>query len=108
MTDVVDHVFDTVGGPEGYRFIDNVKPGGTISPVFLGEYHRERAAELGITFHAGQVHSDGAQLAALAELIDGGRLTVGIDSVFPLVDAAKAHGRAAAGHIQGKIVLQVV
>jgi NADPH:quinone reductase-like Zn-dependent oxidoreductase len=33
---------------------------------------------------------------------------VGIDSVFPLVDAAAAHERAERGHIQGKIVLWVV
>jgi NADPH:quinone reductase-like Zn-dependent oxidoreductase len=37
-----------------------------------------------------------------------GRLRAGIDSVFPLADAAKAHERAERGHVQGKIVLPVV
>lgn len=104
----VDHLFDTVGGPHGYRLLPVVKPGGTISPVFYGEYHRERAAELGITFTSGQVHSDGPQMAELARLIDTGRLRVGIDSVFPLADAPKAHERAERGHIQGKIILQII
>lgn len=103
----IDHVIDTVGGPHGHRFLRVVKNGGTISPVFHGEYHRERAAEQGITFPHGQVHSDGAQMGELAGLIDRGLLRVGIDSVFPLADAAKAHERAEQGHIQGKIVLEV-
>ncbi|MEV0971625.1 NADP-dependent oxidoreductase [Microtetraspora glauca] len=104
----VDHLLDTVGGLQGHRFLPVVKAGGTISPVFFGEYHHDRAAELGITFASGQVHSDGAQMAELARLIDTGAVRVGIDSVFPLADAARAHDRAEQGHIQGKIVLQVV
>jgi len=104
----VDHVIDTVGGPHGHRFLAVVKPGGTISPVFLGEYHRDAAAERGVTFPSGQVHSDGTQLAELARMIDDGTLRVGIDSVYPLSEAAAAHRRAEQGHLQGKIVLRVV
>jgi NADPH:quinone reductase-like Zn-dependent oxidoreductase len=103
----VDHLFDTVGGPRGYRFLPVVRRGGTISPVFYGEYHRDRAAELGISFESGQVHSDGPQMAELAHLIDAGLLHAGIDSVFALTDAPKAHERAEKGHIQGKIILRV-
>jgi NADPH:quinone reductase-like Zn-dependent oxidoreductase len=103
----VDHVLDTVGGPDGHRFLRTVRRGGTISPVFWGEYHKERGPELGITFPSGQVHSDGARMAVLAGLIEAGRVRVGIDSVFPLADAAKAHRRAEEGHIEGKIVLSV-
>jgi NADPH:quinone reductase-like Zn-dependent oxidoreductase len=54
------------------------------------------------------VHSDGAQLEELARLADAGLLRAGIDSVFPLADAARAHERAERGHVQGKIVLRVV
>jgi NADPH:quinone reductase-like Zn-dependent oxidoreductase len=104
----VDHLIDTVGGPRGFRFLPTVKPGGTISPVFYGEYHREQAAKRGITFPSGQVHSDGAQMGELARMIDEGRIRVGIDSVFTLLDAPKAHERAEQGHIQGKIVLRVI
>ena len=103
----VDHVFDTVGGPHGHRLLGVLKRGGTLSPVFVGECHRERAAARGITFPSGQVHSDGAQIAELAQLLDVGRVRVGVDSIFPLADAQKAHERAEQGHIQGKIVLRV-
>ncbi|WUN35933.1 NADP-dependent oxidoreductase [Kitasatospora sp. NBC_00315] len=103
----VDHLVDTVGGPDGHRLLPVIRPGGTLSPVFLGEYHRERAHEAGITFKGGQVRSDGQQMGALAALIESGRLRVGVDSVFPLERAADAHRRADRGHIQGKIVLRV-
>ncbi|MBB5874243.1 NADPH:quinone reductase-like Zn-dependent oxidoreductase [Allocatelliglobosispora scoriae] len=103
----VDVVIDTVGGPHGHRFLDVLAPGGVLSPVFFGDYHRDRAAELGIAVVGGQVRSDGAGLAELARLIDAGRVRIGIDSVFDLADAAAAHERAERGHIQGKIVLRV-
>ena len=103
----VDLVVDTVGGPHGHRFLRVLKRGGILAPIFFGEYHRERAAELGITVVGGQVHSDGPQMTELARLMDAGQLRVGIDSVFPLADAAKAHERAEQGHIQGKIVLEI-
>ncbi|MGI5154556.1 zinc-binding dehydrogenase [Microbispora sp. CA-102843] len=43
-----------------------------------------------------------------AALLEEGSLRVGLDSVFPLAEAARAHERAERGHIQGKIVLRVV
>ena len=103
----VDHVIDTVGGPHAHRLVATVRAGGTVSPVFFGEYHRDRAATRGITFPGGQVRSSGVQLADLARLIDAGSVRVGIDSVYPLADASTAHERAERGHIQGKIVLTV-
>jgi NADPH:quinone reductase-like Zn-dependent oxidoreductase len=104
----VDHLVDAVGGPHGYRLLPVVRSGGTISPVFFGEYHRAEALERGITFPSGQVHSDGRQMDRLAELITEKRLRIGIDSIYSLADAGKAHRRAEQGHIQGKIVLSVV
>ncbi len=47
-------------------------------------------------------------MLALADLVEKGRLTVAIDSVFPLAEAAKAHERGETGRARGKIVLQVV
>jgi NADPH:quinone reductase-like Zn-dependent oxidoreductase len=102
-----DHVLDTVGGPHGHRLLGAVRDGGTVSPVFFGEYHRGRAGERGITFPSGQVYSDGPRLAGLAALAAAGSLRVAVDSVFPLDRAADAHERAARGHVQGKIVLRV-
>ena len=79
-----------------------------MSPIFYGEFHREQAAEAGITFKSGQVHSSGAELEELARVIDEGRVRVAIDSVFPIADAVLAHKRAEQGHVQGKIVLRVI
>ncbi|MVZ98844.1 zinc-binding dehydrogenase [Actinomadura sp. LD22] len=102
-----DVVIDTVGGPDAHRFLKTVKDGGTIGPVFPGDYHPEEAARRGIEIRGGQVHSDGGQMAELAALLADGSLRAGIDSVYDLADAAKAHERAETGHIQGKIVLSV-
>ncbi|TGB01144.1 zinc-binding dehydrogenase, partial [Streptomyces sp. MZ04] len=104
----VDLLIDTVGGPDGHRFLPVMRRGGHIDPVFLGEYHRERAQSLGVTVRGWQVRSSGTQLAELAVLLDAGRVLVGVDAVFPLSAAAEAHERAERGHIQGKIVLRVV
>ncbi|MFE2724016.1 NADP-dependent oxidoreductase [Kitasatospora sp. NPDC059327] len=104
-----DLLIDTVGGPEAHRLLPTVRRGGRIAPVFPGEYHRERATALGIAINDGmwQVRSSGADLAALAELLDAGEVRVGIDRVFPLREAAAAHRHAEQGHLQGKIVLSV-
>jgi NADPH:quinone reductase-like Zn-dependent oxidoreductase len=105
---VADIVIDTVGGPQGYRLLDVLKRGGTLTPVFPGDYHLEQAADLEISPTMGQVHSDGTQMAELAHLIDTGRLRVGIDAIFPIAKAADAHQRADQGHAQEKIILKVV
>lgn len=105
--DDADHLIDCVGGPEAYRLVPALRDGGVVSPVFNGEFHRDEAARRGITFAGGQVHSDGRQLAEIAALIDQGVVRPGIDSVFPLAEAARAHTRAEQGHLQGKIVLAV-
>ncbi|GAA3556716.1 NADP-dependent oxidoreductase [Nonomuraea rosea] len=103
----VDCLIDTVGGPRGHRFLPVLRDGGTLSPVFFGDYRLEEAAGRGIVHRSGQVHSDGRQMTELARLLGEGRLRAGIDSVFPLSEAAAAHERAERGHIQGKIVLRV-
>lgn len=104
----LDLVLDTVGGPTSSRFLRTIKKGGALFPVFpLGFSGADEAAERGITVSATQVRSSGAQLAEIAPLLNDGTIRVVIDSTFPLKDASKAHGRAAQGNIQGKIVLAV-
>lgn len=104
----VDLVIDAVGGPATGRFLRTLKPGGALFPIFpLGFSGTDEAAKLGVTVSATQVRSSGAQLAEVGRLLDDGRVRVVIDSTYPLQNAAAAHVRAAAGHIQGKIVLTV-
>jgi NADPH:quinone reductase-like Zn-dependent oxidoreductase len=101
----LDLVLDTVGGPGSSRLLRTLKRGGALFPVYLADYDPEETAKLGVTTSSTQVRSNGAQLAELARLLDTYALRVAIDSTYPLADAAKAHERAARGHIQGKIVL---
>ncbi|MEJ8653427.1 NADP-dependent oxidoreductase [Streptomyces sp. MS1.AVA.3] len=103
----VDLVLDTVGGPGSRRFLRTIKRGGSLYPVYFGEFDDEENAELGITVTVTQVRSHGAQLAELGRLLDAGTVRVALDSTFPLADARAAHERAARGHLQGKIVLTV-
>ncbi|NUT38733.1 MAG: NADP-dependent oxidoreductase [Thermoactinospora sp.] len=105
---LADVVVDTVGGDAMDDLLDVVRPGGTFAAVFpIGRLSPERAAERGVSIVSAQVRSSGRQLGELAELIDAGRLVVGVDGVYPLAHARQAHERAARGHLQGKIVLEV-
>ncbi|MBP8535341.1 zinc-binding dehydrogenase [Streptomyces sp. MK37H] len=103
----VDLVLDAVGGPDSRRFLRTLKRGGSLYPVYFGEFDDEENAKLGVTVTATQVRSNGAQLTELGLLLDAGKVRVAVDSTFPLADARAAHERAARGHIQGKIVLTV-
>jgi NADPH:quinone reductase-like Zn-dependent oxidoreductase len=103
----VDLVLDTVGGPNGHRFLRVLKRGGMLSPVFFGDFRPAEAAQLGVSVSSTQVRSSGAQLSELGRLLDAGTLRVAIDSTFALADASRAHERAERGHLQGKIVLRV-
>ncbi|WP_206377293.1 NADP-dependent oxidoreductase [Sphingobium sp. TB-6] len=108
VTHDIDLVVDAVGGPATARFLPTLKRGGALFPIFpLGFSGADEAEKLGVTVSATQVRSNGPQLAELGKLIEAGTIRVGIDSIYPLADAQKAHERAAAGHIQGKIVLTV-
>lgn len=104
----LDLVVDAVGGPRSGRFLRTIKRGGALFPIFpLGFADGEEAKRLDVTVSATQVRSNGRQLAQIAPLLNDGTVRIVIDSVFPIVDARKAHERAAAGHLQGKIVLTV-
>jgi NADPH:quinone reductase-like Zn-dependent oxidoreductase len=104
----VDLVIDAVGGAGAGRLLRTLKRGGALFPIFpLGFSAAEEAAQLGVTVSTTQVRSSGPQLEEIGRLLDDGTLRVVIDSTFPLSDARGSHERAAKGHIQGKIVLEV-
>ncbi|RFM31087.1 NADP-dependent oxidoreductase [Chitinophaga silvisoli] len=104
----VDLVLDTLGGPTTGRFLKVLKKGGALFPVFLGFSDSEEAEKLGISVSMTQVRSNGPQLEEIGKLLASGIIRVAIDSTFPLSAASKAHERAAHGHIQGKMVLNVL
>jgi len=103
----VDLVLDTVGGPRSRRFLRTLKRGGSLYPVYFGEFDDDENEELGVTVTSTQVRANGPQLAELGRLVEDGTIRVAIDSTFPLADAGAAHERAAQGHLRGKIVLTI-
>jgi NADPH:quinone reductase-like Zn-dependent oxidoreductase len=104
----VDLVIDALGGPSASRFLQTLRPGGALFLVFpLGFSGGDEAEKLGVTVSTTQVRSSGAQLAEVGPLLEDGSIRVVLDSAYPLADARSAHERAAQGHIQGKIVLEV-
>lgn len=104
----LDLVIDAVGGPTTGRFLQTIKRGGALFPIFpLGYADTDEAERRGVTVSSVQVRSSGAQLAQLADLLAAGTIRVGVDSTFALEDARSAHERAARGGTRGKIVLTV-
>ncbi|MFI8521251.1 NADP-dependent oxidoreductase [Streptomyces sp. NPDC085481] len=96
----VDAALDFVGG-EAVDVSVELLP----SPGRLVSVADHRAAALG--GHFVWVRPDGAGLTTLAELADEGRLTVPVEKVLPLRDAAEAWRLNSEGHTRGKLILSV-
>jgi len=109
----IDVVVDLVGGDAGQtsiRSLDVLRPGGTFLQVAPGvpPELRELAAQRQIQVTpAILVDPDGPGLRRLAALADNGELSVIIEKVFALEQAADAHRLAEQNHLTGKLVLQV-
>jgi len=104
----VDVVMDLVGGDDyGLRSLQTLREGGLMIAVPEGvtdavataaEEQSKRATGL-------LVEPDAAGLESLAALTADGRLSVAIETTFPLAQAAEAHRRLQRGRARGKIVL---
>jgi NADPH:quinone reductase-like Zn-dependent oxidoreductase len=102
----VDVVLDTIGGSTQKRSWRVLKKGGILVAT-LGISSPEEAREHGVRGEGIMVHPDAAQLIQIADLIDAGILKPSVTNVLPLAEAARAHELSQAGHVRGKIVLQV-
>lgn len=101
-----DAVFDTVGGETYSKSFSVLKAGGKI--VSMKEQpNEELAKEKGIaaTYQFTQVNTE--RLNKLAELIDGGVITVHIDRVFELGEVSEAMAYLESGQHRGKVVVKV-
>lgn len=76
-------------------------PGGTVASI------TDAAARDELGGHYVWVRPSTADLTALGELADAGRLRVDVAQVFDLADAAAAHDASATGHVRGKVVVRV-
>jgi NADPH:quinone reductase-like Zn-dependent oxidoreductase len=102
----IDLVFDTVGGDLARRSLAVLKPGGTYISC-AGQPDAEEAAKQGKSarFMFTQINPD--QLSEIARLIDAGVVKPVVSQVLPLAETRRAHELISAGHLRGKIVLQV-
>lgn len=96
----VDAALDFVGGEAVDVSVELL-----ASAARLASVADHRAAALG--GHYVWVRPDGAGLATLAALADEGRLTVPVEKVLPLREAAEAWRLNSEGHTRGKLVLSV-
>lgn len=101
----LDVVLNTVDDATGARSVGVLKAGGflvsVVGPPAAGPCEAAKI-HCGIP---GPVN--GAVLGSLSELASSGKLRVSIDQRMPLADASKAWDLSRAGHIGGKIILDV-
>jgi NADPH:quinone reductase-like Zn-dependent oxidoreductase len=105
----VDVVLDLVG--EGYaaRSLKTLKPGGLLIDAVGGAQELDQAdvEAQGFEFVRFYVSQSGNDLEKITELVETGALSVVIDHVLPLEQAAKAHELIESQRVSGKIVLTV-
>ena len=108
LVDSVDLVFAAVGGDNIVeRSLKVIKPGGHLISA-LDELDHGLAEEQQVKFERIWVQPNGQDLNEIRKLIDEGKVTVNLDSVFPLAEAQQAHARSESKRAVGKIVLEVI
>ncbi|UTV30519.1 NADP-dependent oxidoreductase [Photobacterium atrarenae] len=107
MVSDIDLVVAAIG-EEGLleRSLKVIKSGGKLVST-LSEIAPEIAQASGVTFQRVWVTPDHSKLAHIANLLSDGQLSLKIDSVFPLEQAAQAHQRSESRRAVGKIILTI-
>jgi len=106
LTDV-DVVFDTMGGDIMEKSWKVLKKGGILVSI-AGDPSLETAAQYGVRGSSVFIGPNVAVLNELTALIDGGEIKPVISAVFSLDDIKEAHKYSETGHVNGKIVIEVV
>jgi NADPH:quinone reductase-like Zn-dependent oxidoreductase len=102
----VDAVLDTIGGETQKRSWAVLKPGGVLASIMArpsADDARAHGARAAYVF----VQPVASQLDEIAGLIDGKAVRAIVSEVLPLAQARKAQELSQAGHVRGKIVLEV-
>lgn len=103
----IDFVLDTIGGENIDRSLEVVKPGGTIIsiPTGLNAEVTQKAKDKGINGFFFLVQSNGADMKAVATLLENGHLKPHVSESFPFDEMLKAHALQETGHVIGKLVV---
>ena len=106
ITRNIDVVLDTIGGDTQERSWQVLKKGG-ILVSFVQSPSENKAKERGVRGIRLGARSNGQELAAIAKIIDAGKLAPVIDRILPLSEVRRAHELSQSGHTRGKMVLRV-
>jgi len=108
----VDVVVDLIGGSRpdiAVRSLSVMRAGGTLVTVAPGASADvvTQAQRRGARVQPFLVEPDGVALARIGALIDDGELAVYVREVFGFEEIATAHRRGEAGHLRGKLVVDL-
>jgi NADPH:quinone reductase-like Zn-dependent oxidoreductase len=101
----VDAVLALAGGDSLERCLDALRAGGRMA--FPSGVHPEPKARAGINSVRYDAIAGPQEFERLNQAIIAAKLQVPIAADYPLADAAKAQERVEAGHVLGKVVLQI-
>jgi len=102
----VDLVVDLIGGQTLARSYEVVRRAGRLVSL-AAEPDSQAIVGLGITAHSQFVEPSGDQLEQIARMFDQGQLETRVQKIYPLNKAAQAHEAVEAGHVKGKLVLNL-
>ena len=101
-----DAVFDTAGGAAYKSAFTVLKKGGTILTI-AAQADAELAAKHGVKALGMFTDVKTQGLDRVAQLVSDGTVKVHIDRTFPLEKVQEAFRAREAGHVKGKIILQI-
>jgi alcohol dehydrogenase len=101
-----DAVYDPVGGQTTDRSFLVLKKGGVIVSM-LGQPSEELAKKHEVTAIGQGTKINTTHLDRLRELVDGGKVKVQVDKVFPLEKVQAAFTHLETGHPRGKVVVKI-
>ena len=102
----VNLVLDTIGGDTQKNSLKYIMPGGTLVTTLKPE-NKDLFEEKGVRITGMYTQTNPDDLAAIAKLVDEGKVRPIIAEVLPLAQAAKAQEMIEGHHVRGKIVLKV-
>jgi len=102
----VDLVLDLVGGETQHRSWKCLREGGRLVSTLQPPSETE-AAQRHATGAIFMVEPSQPELTRIAQLIDGGKVSVLVQRTYPLAEARQAHEYLEHEHVRGKVVLSV-